>query len=253
MRGSMVSGDEVSAIDVPTQRGSGITMDTRTRTLGADGSSSVSDGAEGEREGHGDRVAGRSIGVFHNTYYSFPNEADYGGDTTTVFDAACKAIADVPKAFHDKLCVQGSGRLMSGQTISFAKRNCACASECPRSKQRICFEALSPEVYPWGRGALGKPITPLRTIAVDSKVIPLNTAVYIPAFAGQPMSDEGTHDGCFFAEDRGMKVVGHSVDVFAGGETDLRVWNRLVPTGTGVEVFVGDPECDAVLASTRES
>ncbi|MFW5739510.1 MAG: 3D domain-containing protein [Myxococcota bacterium] len=192
-------------------------------------------------------VAGRSLGVFHNTYYSFPNEAEYHGEKTTIFDASCKPIAQVPRTFHDTLCVQGSGRLASRRTVSFAKRNCACAALCPRSGQKICYEALDPATFPWGRGAAGKPITPFRTIAVDSKVIPLGTAVYIPAYTSLPMPDGTVHDGCFLAEDRGLKVVGHKVDVFTGSEAATHDWNQRVPTAQGVEIFVGHPRCDAMF------
>lgn len=192
-------------------------------------------------------VTGRSLGVFHNTYYSFPNEAEYDGAKTTIFDATCKPIAEVPKAFHDKLCVQGSGRLASNRTVSFAKRNCECAALCPRSGQKICYEALDPAAFPWGRGATGKAITPFRTIAVDSKVIALGTPVFIPAYTSQPMPDGSVHDGCFLAEDRGLKVVGHRVDVFTGGEAATHDWNQRVPTAQGVEIFMGHPRCDAMF------
>lgn len=189
--------------------------------------------------------AGRSLGVFHNTYYSFPNEAEYGGATTTIFDARCQPIAEVPKEFHDKLCVQGSGRLASRRTVSFAKRNCSCAARCPRSGQKICYEALDPAEFPWGRGATGKPITPFRTIAVDSNVIPLGTVVFIPAYVSVPMPGGALHDGCFVAEDRGLKVVGHRVDVFTGGEATTDDWNQRINTGQGVEIFVSHPGCEA--------
>ena len=248
----MTSPDDTPPIDEPHKKSSGYTMDTRTRVIGGDSASDEDDEPSTHEEHRAESVAGQSIGVFRNTYYSFPQEADYSGAKTTVFDASCKPIASVPTTFHDKVCVQGSGRLASGQTISFAKRNCTCAAECPRSKQKICYEALSPTQFPYGRGALGKPITPFRTIAVDSAVVTLDTAVYMPAFVGLPLPDGGKHDGCFFAEDRGMKVVGKSVDVFAGSEGDLARWNKLVPTAQGVEMFVGHPRCDALLASKRQ-
>ena len=93
----------------------------------------------------------------------------------SIFDAACAPIARVTKAFHDHVCVQGSGRLESGATVSFAKRGCTCAAVCPRTSQQICFERLDPARFPNGRGATGRPITPPRTLAVDSAVIALGT------------------------------------------------------------------------------
>jgi len=121
----------------------------------------------------GDASIGRKLGVFRNTYYDFPLEREYTGPLVDVFDASCRSLARVPQEFHDTLCMQGSGLLADGRPLSFARRDCSCARRCPRSSQQICFEALAPERYPWGRGAAGDPITPLLSVAVDIDVIPL--------------------------------------------------------------------------------
>ena len=91
--------------------------------------------SDAERGRHG----GEELGVFRNTYYDFP--ADRGpASGAALYDTKCRKIADVSQRFHDAVCVQGSGRLSSGQTVSFARRDCECASICPRTNQRICFE-----------------------------------------------------------------------------------------------------------------
>ena len=186
-------------------------------------------------------------GTFRNTYYDFPREIDHKGARTPVFDAECKEIARVPRGFHDAVCVQGSGRLARGATISFAKRDCACAEVCPRSGQKICFEALDPATFPHGRGATGKAITPMRTVAVDSTVLPLGTVVFLPELEGAPTSEDGSgsHDGCFVAEDRGIRVKGEHLDIFTGSEAMTRLMNRLVPSNQGVTVVTGDSKCGA--------
>ena len=186
--------------------------------------------------------ARRDGALFRNTYYDFP--LDTGGSDAAVFDAQCQPIARVSRAFHDQVCVQGSGRLATGETISFARRDCACAAECPRTGQKICFDKLDPSRFPAGRGARGTPITPLRTLAVDSSVIPLGTSVYIPEFVGLPMLDGTPHDGCFLAEDRGSKVVGKHVDVFTGDPSMTRAWNARRPSNEGVHVELDAPRCD---------
>ena len=183
--------------------------------------------------------------LFRNTYYDFPAEGA-GAKDATIFDASCKAIAQVPRDFHDRVCVQGSGKLASGRTVSFAKRGCDCASVCPRTGHKICFESLDPQKFPHGRGATGKPITPLRTIAVDSSVIPLGTPVYIADFAGLAKPDGGKHDGCFLAEDRGTRVIGRQVDVFTGDPSVTAQWNKLVPSNRGVRVSPNDARCGAL-------
>jgi 3D (Asp-Asp-Asp) domain-containing protein len=181
--------------------------------------------------------------LFRNTYYDFPTEPD-GPSARTLFDASCNPLARVTESFHDQVCVQGSGRLASGATVSFAKRGCECASVCPRTGQRICFERLDPALFPHGRGAMGRAITPLRTVAVDSKVIALGTRLFIPELLGLPRPDGTPHDGCFIAEDRGVRVVGRQIDVFTGDPTVTAKWNILYPSNRGVHVVVADPRCE---------
>jgi hypothetical protein len=195
------------------------------------------------------RTEGEVLGTFRNTYYDFPSESDYPSrDKEEVFDQSCKVISTVPKRFHDTLCVQGSGLLLDGTPVSFAKRDCSCAHTCPATHQKICFEPLDRRAFPWGRGALGKAITPLLTVAVDADVIPLDTPLYIPEYEGLPVgaSSQAYHDGCFIAQDRGLNVKGKHIDVFTGEPSITRLWNRLVPTNKGVTVVKNSPKCARV-------
>jgi 3D (Asp-Asp-Asp) domain-containing protein len=191
------------------------------------------------------QLAGKVLGTFKNTYYDFPSESDFEGEPVNLMSPQCKPIVGVPRGFYESVCVQGSGTLKAGGTVSFAKRDCSCASECPRTGQRICFDLLDKAQFPWGRGAMGKPITPLVTVAVDSDVVPLGTPLYIPDYDGVARDPSGSarHDGCFLAEDRGLAVKGQHVDVFTGHRAITQLWNQLVPTGQGVTVVVDSPRC----------
>ncbi len=191
--------------------------------------------------------------LFRNTYYYFPQEstAPETGPTRQIFDAECKAIRTVSADFHDKLCVQGSGRLATGETVSFAKRGCSCAADCPRTGHKICYELLDKTAFPFGRGANGKAITPLRTVAVDSGTIPLGSVLYIPELNGLRDLDGKPHDGCFVAEDRGIKVKGKQVDIFVGSVETADSWNLAVPSNRGVHVIVGASQCNW-LASRKK-
>jgi 3D (Asp-Asp-Asp) domain-containing protein len=203
---------------------------------------------------------GRVLGTFRNTYYDFPSEADFiepegsarkNGEGVALKNPHCKTIKNVARAFYEAVCVQGSGTLASGGTVSFAKRDCECAAPCPRTEQRICFDELDAKAYPWGRGATGRAISPLLTVAVDSDLIPLDTPLYIPEYDGLPRDPSGRalHDGCFIAQDRGVRVKGEHVDIFTGQRETTLLWNRLVPTNRGVTVVLDSPHCARVRAS----
>lgn len=191
-------------------------------------------------------LGGQILGSFRNTYYNFPYEADYkDGEIVQLMSATCTPLAEVPRSFHDTVCVQGSGRLKNGTTVSFARRDCDCAQLCPRSNQKICFDALDKEKFPWGRGSTGKPITPLFTVAVDPSIIALGTVLYLPEYDGLPLEEGGaeTHDGCFLAQDRGVRVQGNHIDIFTGLERTTKLWNHLVPSNQGVSVILHSPKC----------
>lgn len=192
------------------------------------------------------QLKGRPQGqLFRNTYYDFPVEPSYleRGPTKRVYNSQCKPIRTVSAAFHDALCVQGSGRLSSGETLSFARRDCACAALCPRTNQKICFDRLDKKRFPWGRGASGRAITPMRSVAVDSAVIPLGTPIFLPDLVGLRSPTGSQHDGCFLAEDRGLKVRGRHIDIFTGSPAATRHYNHAWPSNRGVRVIVGAAKC----------
>jgi len=219
----------------------------RIRTLGAD---DASEDATQPAVAGALVAGGRALGTFRNTYYDFPSEADYEGAPLELMNQSCKPIARVPQSFFEALCVQGSGTLRRGATVSFARRDCDCAPVCPKTGQKICFDELEARDYPWGRGATGKAITPLLTVAVDPQVIPLGTALYVPELDGLPRDVNGsaTHDGCFVAQDKGLKVTGNHVDFFTGHKDMTALWNRRVPSNRGVTVVVDSPRCARVVA-----
>jgi 3D (Asp-Asp-Asp) domain-containing protein len=183
---------------------------------------------------------GRVLGTFRNTYYDFPSEKAFqgSGPQVSLMNAKCEPIAQVPRGFYEAACVQGSGSLARGGTVSFAKRDCACAEVCPRTNQKICFDALDRQTYPWGRGASGNPISPLRSIAADVSVLAMGTVIYIPELDGI----EGS-DGCFVVEDRGLKVQGEHVDIFTGDPSRTASLNSQVPSNQGVTIVVDAPAC----------
>jgi 3D (Asp-Asp-Asp) domain-containing protein len=194
---------------------------------------------------------GRVLGKFRNTYYDFPSESDFSGETVALKNGSCKTIKDVARAFYEAVCVQGSGTLSSGSTVSFSKRDCACAPLCPRTDQHICFDELDAKSFPWGRGATGRAITPLLSVAVDTDLVPLDTPIYIPEYDGVPRDParNALHDGCFIAQDRGVRVKGEHIDVFTGHHELTTLWNNLVPSNRGVTIVLDSPRCARASAT----
>jgi 3D (Asp-Asp-Asp) domain-containing protein len=73
---------------------------------------------------------------------------------------------------------------------------------------------------PFGDGAGGFQVVPFRSVAVDTRLIPLGTVLYVPAARGVaitlPSGRKAVHDGYFFASDRGGGIRDNHVDVFVG-------------------------------------
>jgi 3D (Asp-Asp-Asp) domain-containing protein len=76
-----------------------------------------------------------------------------------------------------------------------------------------------------GSGAGGRNMIPYRTVAVDPRLIPLGSVLFIPAARGTVVTlDDGEtqiHDGYFYAGDTGGSIDGNHVDVFIG----YSAWN----------------------------
>lgn len=73
---------------------------------------------------------------------------------------------------------------------------------------------------PFGDGAGGFQVVPFRSVAVDTRLIPLGTVLYVPAARGVaitlPSGRKAVHDGYFFASDRGGGIRDNHIDVFVG-------------------------------------
>ena len=182
-----------------------------------------------------------------NTYYYLSAEADYdGADDTTLFDANCDPLAEVPAEYSDAVCIEGSGVLEDGTVINYAS-TCDCGRPCPTGGT-VCWKALDPATHPWGEGAFGNALVPLRSLAVDRDEIPLRTSIYLPKFDGVEVPaiggvDAFTHDGCFRADDVGGAIEGEHIDIFAGPEEMWRHFEGIFPTRTNFDIYLNVAKC----------
>jgi 3D (Asp-Asp-Asp) domain-containing protein len=139
--------------------------------------------------------------------------AGNGAAAVTLYDdRGCRALATVGRRFAQVLDVQGTGRLRDGRVLNVS-RSCPC----PRSP---CYRPMRADAR-WGLGATSLPLEPFRSVAVDPKVIPLGSTLYLPELDGLTMPGQApwggfVHDGCVVATDVGGGVAGHHVDLFVG-------------------------------------
>lgn len=185
---------------------------------------------------------GTDIGTFWNTYYYLADESEYtGADDTSLLDAQCEPIADVPSDFASDACIEGSARLEDGTVINYAE-SCSCG---PCS---FCWAELDPDTHPWGMGSMGNALQPLRSWAVDTDILEFGTVVYVPKWDGVPIPEVGelggfVHDGCFRADDVGGGIEGRHFDLFAGTPAMRRALEEIHPTRSDFRVFTNSGNC----------
>lgn len=95
------------------------------------------------------------------------------------------------------------------------------------------------------RDSLGCRLAPMRTVAVDPKVIPRHSVLFIKETVGLKLPDGSIHDGYWYASDVGGAIKGARIDLFTGaGAASMKVLQALNLTtisAVKVGVFEGCP------------
>ena len=93
--------------------------------------------------------------------------------------------------------------------------------------------------------SLGCKVVPMRTMAVDTRVIPKRTVIFIKETVGLKMPDGAKHDGHWYASDVGGAIKGQRIDLYTGhGAASMKPMQKLnLATLTAVKVgqFTGCP------------
>lgn len=138
------------------------------------------------------------------TYYFLAMENPAAEKTVGLYHARTgKRIGTVSKKFAAQLKMQGSGKLVSGQVVSYSRVPSAGISAVPVAAE-------------WGLSASGEPMVPFRTVSVDPRVFPLGSVLMIRETAGMSLPDGTTHDGIWKAADTGGAVRNRDIDFFVG-------------------------------------
>lgn len=95
------------------------------------------------------------------------------------------------------------------------------------------------------RDSMGCRAVPMRTLAVDPRVVPKGSVVFIKETVGLPMPDGEVHDGLWYASDVGGAIKGERIDLYTGlGQTSMKTLmplNLKSLTVTKVRTFDGCP------------
>ncbi|HEY4029109.1 MAG TPA: 3D domain-containing protein [Caulobacteraceae bacterium] len=95
------------------------------------------------------------------------------------------------------------------------------------------------------RDSLGCRLQPMRTVAVDPRVFPRHSVLFIKETVGLKMPDGSSHDGYWYASDVGGAIKGARIDLFTGaGAASMKVLQALnltTITAVKVGVFEGCP------------
>lgn len=96
-----------------------------------------------------------------------------------------------------------------------------------------------------GKDSLGCRLAPMRTVAVDPKIFPRHSVLFIKETVGLKLPDGGIHDGYWYASDVGGAIKGARIDLFTGaGAASMKVLQALNMTtisAVRVGVFEGCP------------
>jgi len=162
----------------------------------------------------------RGLGNFHPSFYQTVDESDsafHGRPAVRpVRDRRGRVLARVSRQYYARLRMEGSGRLRDGRVLSYHARL--------RGEARFRFTRAQ-----YGLSRRGLPLVPFRSVAVDPRLIPLGSVLYVPEAAGTPLEDGSLHDGVFVADDVGSAVRGRRLDFFVGFEDHIR--NRFSRSG----------------------
>jgi 3D (Asp-Asp-Asp) domain-containing protein len=187
------------------------------------------------------------LGRFKFTYYWVAQESKRGPRKAELVDQKCRTIAKVSPRFKRRLMLEGSGRLRDGRLVNRAGR-CKCG--------QTCFW-VGGEDHKWGLGVAQRPLSPFRSIAVDTKLVDIGQVLYVRELDGLTMPGSGgeggfVHDGCVIADDRGGGVKGKQLDFFAAQRAHYRGFFKRHKL-TRVNVYEGGERCRFLLEGEKEA
>ena len=168
-----------------------------------------------------DAPQGRYLGRFKVTYYWAVEETEYPTSRSSpLYLADGQLLGRFSSAFVKAFRVESAARLRDGRCISYLKRS---------NRATVVEQFL---------GYGGHRLTELKSIAVDPRLIPLGSVVYIPQ-AENVSIDGQTLGGVFYAHDVGSAVKGKHIDIFVGRKANMDAFTSAgMGSSSGVDVYI---------------
>jgi 3D (Asp-Asp-Asp) domain-containing protein len=164
---------------------------------------------------------GRYMGRFKVTYYWAVDEAEYPTSRSSpLYLADGQLLGRFSSAFVKAFRVEAAASLKDGRRISYLKR---------ANRASVVDRFL---------GSGGHKLTELKSIAVDPRLIPLGSVVYIPQ-AENVSIDGQTLGGVFYAHDVGGAIKGKHIDIFVGRKQNMDAFTSAgMGSSGGVDVYI---------------
>jgi len=163
----------------------------------------------------------RYLGRFKVTYYWAVEEDEYPTSRSSpIYLAGGQLLGRFSAAFVKAFRVEAAACLRDGRRISYLKK---------ANRARVVDQFL---------GYGGHRLVDLKSIAVDTRLIPLGSVVYIPQ-AENVSIDGQTLSGIFYAHDVGSAIKGKHVDIFVGRKRNTDAFTSAgMGSSSGVDVYI---------------
>jgi 3D (Asp-Asp-Asp) domain-containing protein len=164
---------------------------------------------------------GKYLGKFKVTFYWAVEETEYPpAKSSKLYLADGSLLGSFSSAFIRAFKTEAAAVLRDGRRISYLKR------------------ANRAEIVDRFLGCGGHRLTELRSIAVDPRLIPIGSRVYIPQ-AENVVVDGRALNGVFYANDIGSAVKGKHIDVFVGRRQNMAAFSSAGMRSSGnVDVYI---------------
>jgi 3D (Asp-Asp-Asp) domain-containing protein len=145
---------------------------------------------------------------FRLSFYWLAYEEEYAREKydTDIYDELGFWIGRYPSAFVYELKLEGTGFLRDGRLLNYS-------GPCDVG-MGTCFSILDPKRHPMGRGVQNRALEAFRSVAVDPRLIPIGSTIWVPELQGIELPDGTKHDGCLRADDQGGAIKGGKLDFF---------------------------------------